>query len=385
MAEKLAICWLFCCILTFPVLCYADWGYPEHNDVVTLGKHNHNQFLRDHEIAVILYTTPWCDHCKILEKPYSSLGLYFKDHDDRLPLAKIDCSLNEEFCVYHLIPTYPFVKLFVRMHPISYLGERKEDKLKAFIHGIVAKTPRELKNLSDLEAARISRKKQILKSISVFYGNKEQNEFHMFDLSCKVSAHFPCYFTQASEVTDKIGLKQTLANSTSGIVVLYKSGKKAILTANRMTFDKVEDFIFHQKHPGLVMSGSKFQKKVIKGGNSALILFTNSTSDPIVKEFERATKQYKRSILCVLASLDQKSSGIVSRLITSLEVTNMPVVIYAENIHEYTFRRYKYKHILNNEGIGLFLHNIWEKNIDPDYRSEEVPMDNYGPIRVDNV
>jgi len=374
--TSLLLVGILACVVTSG-FCYADWGYPEHNDIVTLGRHNHNQFLRDHEVAVIVYTTPWCDHCKEFEKPYSNLGLYFKDHDDRIPLAKIDCSLNEDFCSDHLIPGYPFIKMFIRMHPIPYLGERKESKVRKFIHRVVAKTPKKLSSLAELESARKGRKSSKQRSVAIFAGSPSQKEFHMFDLSCKVSSHYPCFYTESKDVMNKAGLSKT-----PQISILFKSGKVNLFPEGKIMFNKIEDFMFHKKHPALVQIGAKFKKRIIKGGNNALILFTNSTSDPIVKQFEDSVKQYKRDILCALATQDQTDSETVQRLIVALDVTTFPTIVFAENIHDYTFKRYKYKHIVNADGIGVFLRNVWDKKIDPDYRSEEVPSENPGPIKV---
>lgn len=102
----------------------ADWGYPEINDSVVLTPANHDQFLRDYEEAFVYYYLPKCYYCQVINQFFDELALEWKEKDFRIPFAKFNCIKHVEFCESHAIPVFPFLKFYIRGHPISYYGRR---------------------------------------------------------------------------------------------------------------------------------------------------------------------------------------------------------------------------------------------------------------------
>ena len=115
---------LFFIFLNLRIKTEADWGYQEDDDVIVLTPFNHDSLIREYEEVLVYYYLPECRHCVDMDKFYSNLALEFKETDTRIPFAKFNCVRHMKFCEDKLIPIFPYVKFFIREHPIVYSGKR---------------------------------------------------------------------------------------------------------------------------------------------------------------------------------------------------------------------------------------------------------------------
>lgn len=119
----------------------ADWGFPEIKDVVILTPLNHDEFLREYEEALVYYTLPECRYCIVINQFYSELALEWKERDPRIPFAKFNCLKHAEFCENLNIPLFPYIKFYIRGHPLIYLEHRNKYALNKFVENILEKEP----------------------------------------------------------------------------------------------------------------------------------------------------------------------------------------------------------------------------------------------------
>lgn len=124
----------------------ADWGYAEINDAVILTPGNYESFLREYEEVLVYYYLPDCKYCKVMDEFFNELALEWKERDTRIPFAKFDCSRHLDFCEDHAIPIFPYIKFYIKGHPLVYSGERTQAALDEYIEDILEKTPHK-KNL----------------------------------------------------------------------------------------------------------------------------------------------------------------------------------------------------------------------------------------------
>jgi len=147
--NKQSIILLFL-ISSYLALSSAEWGYIEENDVVSLTKATHNNFLKDYEYAVISYMSPNCKTCKDMKVWFHDLALDFKEYETKLPVAMLNCEKYPDFCGQLLIPVFPEIRFYIKEHPISYNGPRNVKYLEKWIKEKLAHTPYELKTKDDV-------------------------------------------------------------------------------------------------------------------------------------------------------------------------------------------------------------------------------------------
>ncbi|KAF9285035.1 hypothetical protein BGZ68_004206 [Mortierella alpina] len=78
---------------------------------------------------LIEYYAPWCGHCKALVPIYEQLATVLKD---KVNVAKIDCTTNEEICQKANIRGYPTIRLHQHGESIEYRKQRSVEGMAEF-------------------------------------------------------------------------------------------------------------------------------------------------------------------------------------------------------------------------------------------------------------
>lgn len=256
---------------------YADWGYPEEDDVIMLDIYNHDKFLKEYEEAMVYYFIDDCIHCKELKPIYSRLALEFKETKRRVPLAQFDCNEHRNFCHEKLIPIFPFIKFYVKNHPVIYTGKRTYDDIKKHIKFMIKRRPIKSKLVdfwemhdeyynpkeidtslftgSELRAEIKERNRRANSVIGVFFGKKKKNKklFHTFDLFQKYNHSVQFFHVQETPKMHNSNLKVmgdifSEGNSLNGKVVLFYQDR-SVVYKGKPDFDRLETFVHEIKYP----------------------------------------------------------------------------------------------------------------------------------------
>ncbi|KAI5361203.1 Putative protein disulfide isomerase, Thioredoxin domain, Thioredoxin-like superfamily [Septoria linicola] len=109
---------------------------PEKQDgpVTIIVANNYQDIVIDNKKDVLVeFYAPWCGHCKALAPKYDELGALYKNHADKVVIAKVDATAND---VPDEIEGFPTIKLFTadsKDSPLDYSGARTVEDLVNFI------------------------------------------------------------------------------------------------------------------------------------------------------------------------------------------------------------------------------------------------------------
>ncbi|GAA6036211.1 hypothetical protein JCM8097_006838 [Rhodosporidiobolus ruineniae] len=100
------------------------------SDVVELTQSSFGDFAAS-DLSLIEFFAPWCGHCKALAPHYEEAATILKK--DKIPIAKVDCTVETELCSSQGVNGYPTLKVFRKGVPADYTGTRKTDGIVSYM------------------------------------------------------------------------------------------------------------------------------------------------------------------------------------------------------------------------------------------------------------
>lgn len=83
---------------------------------------------------LVEYYAPWCGHCKALAPIYDELAEALKD---KVNVAKVDCTKNEDICQKERIRGFPTIKLHQHGQSTEYRKQRSLESMSQFALGAI--------------------------------------------------------------------------------------------------------------------------------------------------------------------------------------------------------------------------------------------------------
>ncbi|XP_034940753.1 thioredoxin domain-containing protein 5 homolog [Chelonus insularis] len=118
-----------------------------HDESIHTIQYNEESFLTEvpKKNHFIMFYAPWCDHCQQLMPTWDILAETLNGKDDRVYIAKVDCTTDSSICTEHDVTGYPTLKFF-RMgesEGVKFRGTRDLPSLKNFINEQLGSVPEE--------------------------------------------------------------------------------------------------------------------------------------------------------------------------------------------------------------------------------------------------
>ncbi|KAL2084549.1 hypothetical protein ACEWY4_020067 [Coilia grayii] len=136
-------------LLFFLVLALQN-HFAKTSDVLELGDADFDYIAAEHETMLVEFFAPWCGHCQKLAPEYETAATQLKG---KVPLAKVDCTVNSETCGRYGVSGYPTLKIFRNGEEASaYDGPRSADGIVSYMRKQAGPSSTPLLSEEDLEA-----------------------------------------------------------------------------------------------------------------------------------------------------------------------------------------------------------------------------------------
>ncbi|KAF1973524.1 protein disulfide-isomerase [Bimuria novae-zelandiae CBS 107.79] len=339
------------------------------SDVLELKEDTLQGFVKEHDLSLIEFFAPWCGHCKALAPEYESAATTLKEKN--IPLAKVDCTEEQELCKKYGVEGYPTLKVFRGEDNISpYTGQRKADAIVSYM------TKQSLPAVSEVTKDSIDEFKTADKVVLVAYfaaDDKASNEtFTSVANGLRDSYLFGA--TNDAELAKAEGVKQP------GLV-LYKSfdeGKDTFTEA----FDKetIESFVKVASTPLVGEVGPETYSGYMAAGIPLAYIFAEEQEerDTLAKELKPLAEKYKGKIN--FATIDAKAFGQHGGNL-NLEVGKWPAFAIQKTDKNQKFP-YPQDKAITEKDIGSFVDDFVNDKISPSIKSDPIPESNDGPVTV---
>lgn len=312
---------------------------------------------------------PWCGHCKALAPEYETAATALKEKD--IPLAKVDCTEEQELCQKYGVEGYPTLKVFRGPeNNIPYSGQRKADAIISYM------TKQALPAVSAVDKDSIEEFKTADKVVLVAYfaaDDKASNETFTA-VANGLRDNYLFGATNDAELAKKEGVKQP------GLV-LYKTfdeGKDVFAEA----FDKeaIESFAKVASTPLVGEVGPETYAGYMAAGIPLAYIFAETPEErtELAKELKPLAEKHKGKIN--FATIDAKAFGQHAGNL-NLEVGKWPAFAIQKTDKNQKFPYDQEKKITETE-IGAFVDDFVAGKVEPSIKSEPIPESQDGPVAV---
>jgi len=124
----------FAVVVAVAVALLASHAAADDEKVVTLTTKNFDEFVAKNPLSLIEFYAPWCGHCKALAPEYEKAAQQLEGKNSGA-LGKVDCTVERDVCNKFDVQGFPTVKLFHNdgSEPTDYNEARKADAIVKFM------------------------------------------------------------------------------------------------------------------------------------------------------------------------------------------------------------------------------------------------------------
>ncbi|KXS15919.1 protein disulfide isomerase [Gonapodya prolifera JEL478] len=363
LSLALAAALLFACV-------FAPTEASSESDVLVLTKSNFEESVKDEKIILVEFYAPWCGHCKALAPEYEKAATSLKSNG--IPLAKVDCTAEEEVCSEHGVKGYPTLKVFRSGSPTDYNGARQADGIVSYMKKQLLPAVSEI-TLKNAESFIDSEKVVVVG----FFKSTDSEEYKALVSAANVLRD---EFLFGATVDEAVVSKY---EATTPSVILFKKFDegKSVYPAEGESFsvESLSSFVQVQSLPLVDQIAPENYGKYVKTGLPLLYLFVSSPEE---------LAKYKPSLESVAAGHRGKINFVhidankFAQHGQDLGVSKFPglvIHINADNL-KYVFDKTK---AIVQEELSAWVEAFTKGELKPHFKSQDEPEEPFeGNVRV---
>jgi len=339
-------------------------------ETIDLGDSNFDSTLETFDTALVMFYAPWCGHCKRLKPEYEKAAGILKANDPPVHLVKVDCTeAGKETCGRFQVSGYPTLKIF-RGGELSqdYGGPREAAGIVKFMKAQVGPASKELK--SDDEVTAMLKKNEVV-IISYLTEKAEQDVF------AKV----------ANALRESVAFGHAPTSTKGKGIVLYRPAilqskfeDKEVTFDGKIDKDAITSWI-KEKYHGLVGHRTLDNSRDFK--EPLVITYYNVDYAKNVK----GTNYWRNRIMKVAKEFEGRLNfAICNEDDFQSEANEFGLNTYSTDKPLVAIRSAKGKFVMSDdfsmESFEAFLKAFEAGSLEPYLKSEAVPENNDGPVKV---
>ncbi|KAM9313047.1 protein disulfide-isomerase A3 [Gastrophryne carolinensis] len=354
------------------------------SDVLDLTDDDFEDKVHDHQMMLVEFFAPWCGHCKRLAPEYETAATKLKG---TVPLAKVDCTANSNTCNKYGVSGYPTLKIFRDGEESgSYDGPRNADGIVATMKKQAGPASVTIRSLEEFEKLTSGPDAVVIGFFRDLYSDPH-NEF--LKAANTLREKYPFAHTDLNELVDKYD------NNGEGIVLFrparlankFEESTVAFPADEKISTHKIKKFI-QDNIFGICPHLTEDNKELIQGKDLLVAYFdVDYDKNPkgsnywrnrvmkVAKQFLDAGKNLNFAIA------NRKSFGHeVAEFGLDASAGDVPVV----GIRTAKGEKYVMQEEFSRDGKALerFLQDYFAGNLKRYMKSEPVPENNDGPVKV---
>jgi len=327
------------------------------SDVLVLSEKNFESTIKENPFVLVEFYAPWCGHCKALAPEWEQAATQLKG---KVPVAKVDCTLEQALCSEQDVQGYPTIKFFRNGSPMPYNGDRKANAIEAWVEKKTGDAFTTISSTEDYE--KLTKGKEGV--VVGFFSNKDSSAFNEFK--------------EVTQATDDVTFAAVFDSSVTND--FQADTVKAFVDGKVYTSDGKTDlvsWVFDYAFPLVDKLNQKGFERFVKNNKSYFVLLFAPQVEPLeaVKTFEQVAVEFRKD-LGFLWDLGEQYAQHASKLGISTE--NFPQVVAMSPKEKF----HPMKTEFNAENLKKFFEDLLVNKIEIHAQSEDVPESNDGPVKI---
>lgn len=358
------------------VLFLAFLGVVYSSDVIELTDSNFGSRIKTMDLALVEFFAPWCGHCKRLAPEYEQAATTLKKNDPPVPLVKVDCvGEGKDTCSKHGVSGYPTLKVFRGGEVQKDYDGPREAK------GIVS-TMKKQAGPSSKEVADVETMEKVLGGFDAvlvgYFTSDSDMKSEFLKAADSLRDQYRFAHTSDEAVMDAQGHKDE--------IVLYRPNRlKSKFEESKFVYSgsasrsSIEKFIEENIH-GLVGHMTADNEDSFKKPLAIVYFNVDYTLNP------KGTNYWRNRVLKVAKDFKDKlnfaiaSKSEFSREMESFGDREKEEVLVA--VKNYAGAKFVMPDKFSVDNFKQFVTDYLDGKIKPFIKSEDVPDDNDGPVKV---
>jgi len=328
----------------------------EEEKVITGTTDNFDKLLADNKEGVLVeFYAPWCGHCKKLAPEYESAAVKLDSEGIKVPLVKIDATVESKLAERFSVGGYPTLKWFVGGNAAEYDGPREADGIVKWIKSMTGPSVIESAPTGD-------------EAFSILYTGKEMTAFEDVAKANRKAASW--YF-----VKDE--------TKSPGVLTIQHKGEAAIITTTDAQAE-IEAAFKKSSFPLFgALDGETFSKYMQEGSGMIWTLL------PMTADNVQSVVDEKREMMTEIAQEFAGSFSVTwtntlefGKVLESMfGATEFPKIIVQSKIGDK--KNFIYDGELTKEGITDYVKKVKSGEIKANLKSEEPPTEpQTDPVKI---
>jgi protein disulfide-isomerase A1 len=340
---------------------------------LVLNNDNFDDAIKNNRLIMVEFYAPWCGHCKKLAPEYEKAATELKG---TAPLAKVDADQeqNRPLAQRFGVRGFPTVKFFRDGVPTDYQGERTADAIITYVKKQAQPALRILDSADAVD--KLSSEERVV--VVGFFDNDQSEEYKKYQ---QTAESLRDSFTFGA-VVGKPDIAKKFEIEGVPTIILFKQfdEKKNVLPAAE--FDTHTDFIKKNSIPLIDEIGPHNFNYYAESGLPLGYLFVDlgvaGQKDQYVEIIRPIAQETKGKMNWIYIDW-QKYAKHSERLGLSGKTVPALAIESLQDGSHYAFdEKAEIKHSTVHPWVDTFLAG----NLEPTIKSEEIPADNSGPVKV---
>ncbi|PIA19027.1 protein disulfide isomerase [Coemansia reversa NRRL 1564] len=334
------------------------------SDVTVLNASNFNKWTSAQNLALVEFMAPWCMFCQSLAPAYQAAGTALKK--DKVPLAIVDCTVDDDICDLMNIDGYPTLKVVSKGTFAPYNGTREESGIISYM--LKHKQP----PLPEIPAAKLEEFKGTHGTAVVGYLESSSSIFGTLeDIARELRDQHSFGYTPSKKLAKQQGVP------APGIAIYNSDNHDFEVFTGEVTPEAVRQFVKSVSVPVLGELSSQTFKSYINTDTPIGLIFYNSEASR--KELEKmlfpVAREFRRAIS--MAFVDAR---IYSRHARMLDLKPQWPSFAIQSMATRTKFLFSQSMEISETNIRHFVSSFVEGKLLPDYKSEPIPSKNDGGV-----